>query len=81
MSLGDTIPTDEEDFSSYTVAAFYRGPSTNTVDPNYVEEFTVDPPVCGRFFVVQRTAPQYDRQTSVISRNRRVRGLHFDDLN
>ena len=66
MSLGDEIPADEEDYSSYTIAAFYQGPSPNTGDPNYVEEFTVDPPVCGRFFALQRTHPVFDSVYSVI---------------
>ena len=66
MSLGEDLPADDEDYSSYTQVAFFEGPSLNTKDPDYSEIFSIDPPVCGRYFALQRTHAPYDRAYSVL---------------
>ena len=66
MSLGEDLPSDDEDYSSYTQVAFYEGPALATDDPYYHETFFVLPPVCGRYFVLQRTHSPYLREYSVL---------------
>jgi len=51
--IGDIIPNDETDYSSYTKVAEYLGPYTDYNVPMNWKEFEVNPPHCGRYAVLQ----------------------------
>ena len=54
MFLINNVPAVANDYSAYTEVAFYPGPIPDTTSRWY--EFPLDPPVCGRYLVVQRSA-------------------------
>ena len=56
MSMSDSLPSSDSDYSAYTQVAFWPGPFAAPYEP---QEFLVDPPVKGRYFVIQKTDPNY----------------------
>lgn len=54
MYVIDDIPAVNYDYSGYTAVAIYPGPVPDSGSRWY--SFTLDPPVCGRYLVVQRNA-------------------------
>ena len=53
MYLIDNIPARDDDYSGYEEVAFYPG----IVNESQWLEFPINPPKCGRYFVMQRSAP------------------------
>ena len=55
MYLINNLPEKDDDYTGYHEVAYYRGPIPDIKSRWY--EFPLDPPVCGRYFVLQRSAP------------------------
>lgn len=55
MYLINELPAVVNNYTEYTPVATYPGPIPNTNSQWYT--FSLDPPVCGRYFVLQRAAP------------------------
>ena len=55
MYLINELPAVVNNYTGYTPVATYPGPILNTDSQWYT--FPLDPPLCGRYFVLQRAAP------------------------